>query len=187
MLSTADFRSGLTIEIDGVPFQIVEFQHVKPGKGPAFVRSRLKNLKTGRTLEKTWNAGEKVAPALIQRSAVQYLYRSGDRYTFMDLENFDQIEIGEDMLGDGASYLLDGLECLVTRHDGVVIGLDIPAHLDLTVVQTDPGIRGDTATGGSKPATLETGAVVQVPLFVNTGERIRVDTRTNTYVERVTT
>ncbi len=186
MISTADFKPGLTIEVNGIPHQIVEFQHVKPGKGPAFVRTRLKNLLNQTVVSKTWNAGEKVEPAMIERRGAQYLYAAGDEYTFMDLDSYDQMELGSEIVGDQAKYLSDGLECQIVLFKGKVITLEIPLFLELEVTQTDPGIRGDTATGGTKPATLAPGAVVMVPLFVNTGDVIKVDTRTDSYIERVT-
>jgi len=159
---------------------------VKPGKGPAFVRTRLKNLLNQTVVSKTWNAGEKVEPAMIERRGAQFLYAAGDEYTFMDLDSYDQMELGSEIVGDQAKYLSDGLECQIVLFKGKVITLEIPLFLELEVTQTDPGIRGDTATGGTKPATLAPGAVVMVPLFVNTGDVIKVDTRTDSYIERVT-
>jgi len=184
LISTADFRTGLTIQVDGEPYQILEFQHVKPGKGSAFVRTKLKNIRTGRVLEKTFSAGERMDPAHVEHRKVQYLYRSGDQYTFMDLETYDQFDAQPDLI-TGEKYLQEGMECEATLFEGNIIGIEVPAHVELKVTMTDPGIRGDTATGGTKPATLETGAVVQVPLFVQVGDMVRVDTRTDTYIERM--
>ena len=184
-ISTADFRTGLTIEYEGAIFQIVEFQHVKPGKGGAFVRSKLRNLRTGATIEKTFRAGERMEQAAIRRRAMQYLYRAGDEYMFMDIETFDQEGLTEDKLGDQAKFLKPDMEVAFTMFEDEIIGIELPHTIEVVVTQTDPGLRGDTATGGTKPATLETGAVVNVPLFVNEGDKIRVDTRSSKYLERV--
>ena len=186
-ISTADFRNGLTIETGGQLFQIAYFQHVKPGKGGAFVKTKLRNLRTGAVVEKTFRAGERMEQAVIERRNMQFLYRAGDDYTFMDMETFDQVSLSADRIGEGAAYLAADMEVAVVSHDGDLLGVEIPNTVDLTVAQTDPGLRGDTATGGNKPATLETGAVVTVPLFINEGNVIRVDTRTGQYVQRVTT
>ncbi len=185
-ISTADFRTGLTIEYEGALFQIVEFQHVKPGKGGAFVRSRLRNLRTGATIDKTFRAGERMEQANIRRRPMQFLYRTGDEYVFMDVETFDQEGMGEDKLGEQAKFLKPDTEVSFTMYDEEILGVELPHTLELAVTQTDPGLRGDTATGGNKPATLETGAVVNVPLFINEGDKIRVDTRSGKYLERVT-
>ena len=184
-ISTADFRTGLTIEVNGDIFQIVEFQHVKPGKGGAFVRTKLRNLRTGSVTDKTFRAGERMEQAIIERRTMQFLYRSGDEYTFMDMETFDQTPLPASSIGDGASYLKPDMEVSVVKYGDELLGVDAPNTVDLVVSQTDPGLRGDTATGGSKPATLETGAVVDVPLFINEGDVIRVDTRSGQYVQRV--
>ena len=184
-ISTADFRTGLTIETDGDIFQIVEFQHVKPGKGGAFVRTKLRNLRTGSVTDKTFRAGERMEQAIIDRRSMQFLYRSGDEYTFMDMETFDQITLPSQNIGDGAAYLKADMEVSVIRYEDELLGVELPNTVDLAVSQTDPGLRGDTATGGSKPATLETGAIVNVPLFINEGDILRVDTRTGQYVQRV--
>ncbi|MFB3882691.1 MAG: elongation factor P [Armatimonadota bacterium] len=186
-ISTADFRNGLTIETDGQLFQIVYFQHVKPGKGGAFVKTRLRNLRTGAVVEKTFRAGERMEQAIIERQKMQFLYRAGDDYTFMDMETFDQTSLPESRIGEGAVYLKPDMEVAVVTYGGELLGVELPNTVDLAVTQTDPGLRGDTATGGSKPATLESGAVVNVPLFINEGDVIRVDTRTGQYVQRVTT
>jgi elongation factor P len=184
LIDTSDFRNGLGIELDGQVFTIVEFQHVKPGKGGAFVRTRLKNVRTGAVLEKTFRAGEKMEQAILDRRPMNYLYNQDDEYFFMDMETFDQISVPRALLGDSVKYLKEETEVQVLRHNNQVIGVDIPLFMELEVVEADPGLRGDTASGGSKPARLETGAVVQVPLFIGVGERIRVDTRTDTYLER---
>lgn len=185
-ISTADFKNGLTIETDDQIFQITYFQHVKPGKGGAFVKTKLRNLRTGAVIEKTFRAGERMEQAVIERRMMQYLFRTGDEFTFMDTETFDQISLPAAQLGDGAGYLKADMEVLVTSYRGELLGVELPNTVDLIVTQTDPGLRGDTATGGTKPATLEPGAVVNVPLFVNEGDLIRVDTRTNQYIQRVT-
>jgi elongation factor P len=184
LIDTSDFRNGLGIELDGNVFTIVEFQHVKPGKGGAFVRTRLKNVRTGAVLEKTFRAGERMEQAILDRRPMNYLYNQDGEYFFMDMETFDQISVPRPLLGDSVKYLKEETEVQVMRHNDQVIGVDIPLFMELEVVEADPGLRGDTASGGSKPARLETGAVVQVPLFIGVGERIRVDTRTDTYLER---
>jgi elongation factor P len=185
LIDTSDFRNGLSIVQEGEIFQIVEFQHVKPGKGGAFVRTRLKNLRTGATIEKTFRAGEKMEQAILDRSKMNFLYNQGEEYVFMDMESFDQITIPGAAIGPGVKYLKDNTEVEVLSHDGRVLAVDLPMSMEFEVTETDPGLRGDTASGGSKPATLETGAVVNVPLFINIGDRIRVDTRTNAYLDRV--
>jgi len=185
-ISTADFRNGLTIETDGQLFQIVYFQHVKPGKGGAFVKTRLRNLRTGAVVEKTFRAGERMEQAVIERQKMQFLYRAGNEFTFMDMETFDQTSLPESRIGEGATYLKPDMEVAVVTYGGDLLGVELPNTVDLAVTQTDPGLRGDTATGGSKPATLESGAVVNVPLFIDEGDVIRVDTRTGQYVQRVT-
>lgn len=174
----------MTIELDGEVYTVVEFQHVKPGKGAAFVRSKLKNVKTGAVVERTFRAGEKVPRAHIERREVQYLYSSGEQYVFMDMETYEQMSLSADQLGDSTRYLKENMIIAILQFQGTPIGVDLPNSVELTVVETDPGVRGDTATGGTKPAKLETGAVVQVPLFINIGDVIRVDTRTGYYLER---
>ena len=185
MASTADFKNGLTIELDGEVYQIVEFQHVKPGKGGAFVRSKLRNLRVGTTIEKTFRAGERVEIARILRRPLQFLYKSGEDYVFMDNESFDQVELSGDQIGSQVKFLKDNLEVMVISHDERILGVDLPDTIEARVVSTDPGLKGDTASGGSKPATIETGATITVPLFVNEGDLIRVDTRSEKYIERV--
>lgn len=185
MISTNDFRTGVTIELDGQPWVVVDFQHVKPGKGSAFVRTKIKNVITGAVLEKTFNAGERVPRARIERREAQYLYSVGEDYTFMDVTTYDQTTISSETIGDGTLYLKENMNVHIMTFEGRVIGVEIPTFVELEVAQTDPGFRGDTATGGTKPATLETGAVVKVPLFVNVGDVLKVDTRTGEYIERV--
>ena len=185
MISTNDFHTGLTVEIDGQPWVVVDFQHVKPGKGAAFVRARIKNVITGSVLERTFNAGEKLPKAHIERREAQYLYSIGDEYTFMDTGNYDQITLMKKNLGSGTQYIKENMNVYIMSFDGRVIGVEVPNFVELTVSETDPGFKGDTATGGSKQAKLETGAVVKVPLFINKGDRIKVDTRTGQYIERV--
>lgn len=184
-ISTADFRTGLTVETGAGLFSIVEFQHVKPGKGGAFVRTKLRNLRTGAVIDKTFRAGEKMQQAMIRRRPMRFLYRSGDEYTFMDMETFDQIGLAGDRIGESSKYLKPDTEVSVVMHEEELLGVETPSTMDLVVTKADPGLRGDTASGGSKPATLETGAVVNVPLFVNEGDVIRVDTRSGEYVQRV--
>ena len=184
-VSTNDFKNGMTLELDGTLFQIIEFQHVKPGKGGAFVRSKLRNVKTGAVTEKTFNAGVKVGLAIVERKDMQYLYGDGSDYVFMDLDTYEQIHVPGVLVGDAANYLIEGAQAQVSSHEGVPISVDLPASIVLTITKTDPGAKGDTRTGASKPATLETGIVVNVPLFVEEGEKVKIDTRTGAYIERV--
>lgn len=185
MYSTADFRKGLKIEWEGTPYLIVDFQHVKPGKGGAFVRTKLKNLLTGRVIDQTFRSGERVGkPDLVEKD-MQYLYKEGDRYCFMDNETYEQVFLTADQLGDSKDFLQENLNLKVIYFKNQPITVELPTFVELTITHTEPGIRGDTASGGSKPATLETGAVIQVPLFLEVGDKVRVDTRTGTYVERV--
>jgi elongation factor P len=185
LIDTSDFRNGLSIIRDGDVFQIVEFQHVKPGKGGAFVRTKLKNMRTGAVIEHTFRAGEKMEQAILDRSKMSFLYNQDDDYVFMDLETFDQTPIPAAALGDSVKYLKDNTEVEVCSHNGKILGVELPLFMEFVIAETDPGLRGDTASGGSKPATLETGAVINVPLFINVGEKIKVDTRTGSYLERV--
>jgi elongation factor P len=185
MISTNQFRNGAAIRVDGKRFTILYFQHVKPGKGGAFVRTRLRNLDTGAVIEKTFRAGEKVESVRTESRPMQFLYRDGDLFYFMDSETYEQNAVPADTLGEAVGYVVPNGEVKVLSADGEVVSIEPPAHVDLEVTETDPGLKGDTATGGSKPATLETGLVVQVPLFVNVGEKVRVDTRTNEYLTRV--
>ncbi len=184
-MDTSDFRNGLSLIYEGNIFTIVEFQHVKPGKGGAFVRSKLKNLKTGATIEKTWRAGERMDQAVLDRRPMQYLYSLDDEAYLMDTESFDQITIPVEQIGSQAKYLKENTEIQVVLHKDAVIGVTVPDFMELVVAETDPGLKGDTATGGTKPATLEGGATVMVPLFINVGEKLKIDTRTDSYLERV--
>lgn len=184
MISTNEFRTGVTVEIDGAIWQVIEFQHVKPGKGSAFVRTKLRNLINGSVIERTFRAGEKFPRAHLDRREVQYLYSSGGEYTFMDVENFEQMTLPEEQLGDNRLYLLENMNIFLLYFNGRLIGVELPNSVELRVVRTDPGLRGDTAAGGSKPAKLETGLVVQVPLFIEEGDVLRIDTRTGLYIER---
>jgi elongation factor P len=184
MISVNDFKTGLTIEIDNDVWSVIEFQHVKPGKGAAFVRSKLRNLRNGNIQEKTFRAGEKVQKALVETRRMQYLYESGGDYTFMDNETYDQISLTEERLEYELNFLQENMEVQIVSYKGETIGVQLPNTVELEVVETDPGIRGDTATGGNKPAKLSTGFTVQVPLFVNVGDRLIVDTRSGAYVSR---
>ena len=183
--STADFKNGLVLQMDGKLQQIVEFQHVKPGKGPAFVRTKLKDVVTGKVVDKTFNAGVKVETATVDRRDFTYLYKDGEDFVLMDEDTFDQITVGPEILGDGARFLLENTTIQVSMHDGVPLFADLPVSVDLTVAHTDPGLQGDRSSAGTKPATLETGAEVQVPLFINTGDVLRIDTRNGHYLSRV--
>lgn len=184
MISSNDFRPGVTIELNGDPCQVIEFQHVKPGKGAAFVRTKVKNLKTGSTTEMTFRGGEKVPRAVLERHNMNYLYQDGDSYVFMDNQTYDQLMLTSDQLAEGKSYLKDGMEVQVMLYQGKVLGVELPTSVELEVIETEPGIKGDTASGGSKPATMETGIIVNVPFFVNIGDVLRIDTRTGAYMER---
>jgi elongation factor P len=184
-VSTNDLKNGMTLDLDGTLFQVIEFQHVKPGKGGAFVRTKLRNVKTGAVIERTFNAGVKVGLAIVERKGMQYLYAEGTDAVFMDLDTYEQVHVPEGVLGDTLQYLAEGAEAQVAMHEGVPISIDLPASVALTITQTDPGVKGDTRTGAMKPATLQTGAVVNVPLFVEEGEKIKVDTRSGAYIERV--
>lgn len=183
-ISVNDIRNGSTIEVDGAVYSVVEFLHVKPGKGAAFVRTKLKNVETGAVVERTFRAGEKVEEARIDRREMQYLYRSGDDFTFMDTENYEQLTLHADQIGDGKNYLLENMTVTVAQYQGRVIAVELPNTVELTVVDTEPGLRGDTATNALKPARLETGYTVQVPLFINPGDKLKIDTRTGNYVGR---
>lgn len=186
MASTADFRNGMVLEIDGQLFQMVYFQHVKPGKGGAFVRTKLKNVRTGAVLDRTYNAGERVNDVRLERRAIQFSYADGHFYHFMDMQTYDDIMLNEDVIGaDQLKYLKEGMECEGLLHGDTVIMVELPVFVELKIVQTDPGVRGDTATGGTKPARLETGATVQVPLFLEEGAVIRIDRREDKYLTRV--
>jgi elongation factor P len=184
-VDTSRFRNGLKVELDGEPFVMTYFQHVKPGKGGAFVRTKLKNLKTGRVLDRTFRSGETLDEAEVEDRKMQYLYQDGEQLVFMDTESYDQIPFSAEQVGDVRKFLKENLDVDVIFWRGKPINIELPAFIEAVITQTDPGIKGDTASGATKPATIETGAVVQVPLFIKEGERIRVDTRTGVYVERV--
>ncbi len=185
MISTNQFRNGTAIRVDGKRFTILFFQHVKPGKGGAFVRTRLRNIDTGAVVEKTFRAGEKLENVRTESRPMTYLYRDGDMLYFMDSDTYEQVAVPAEVVGEATGYVVEGGTVSVLSADGEVVSVEPPAHVDLEVAETDPGLKGDTATGGTKPATLETGLVVQVPLFVNVGDRVRVDTRSNEYLTRV--
>ena len=184
MATTNDLKNGMTLNIDGQLWNVVDFQHVKPGKGGAFVRTKLKNVMSGKVVDRTFNAGVRVEQASVDRREMQYLYREGDDFVFMDTETYDQPHIPEATVGDAANYLLEEQNATVAFNEGVPLYVELPAAVELTVSQTDPGLQGDRSTGGTTPATLETGAQIHVPLFITTGEKIRVDTRTGQYLSR---
>lgn len=184
MYTTTDFRNGLKIEFEGEPYTIVYFQHVKPGKGGAFVRTKLKNLKTGAVLEHTFRSGDKVDKPDLEEREMQFMYREGDAFHFMDTASYEQIYLDADHMGDAANYMIENLSVKILFYRGEPIGIDLPIFIVLTIAETEPGIRGDTVSGATKPAKLESGALVQVPLFLNEEDRIKVDTRTGTYIER---
>ena len=185
MATTSDFKNGLVLKIDNKLQQIVEFQHVKPGKGPAFVRTKLKDVVSGKVVDKTFNAGVKVETATVDRRDMTYLYHDGESFVLMDEKTFDQIEIGAHLMGDGAKFLLENTTVQVSFHENEPLFVELPVTVELKVEHTDPGLQGDRSTGGTKPATLETGAEIQVPLFIETGNVLKVDTRDGSYVSRV--
>ncbi len=184
MISTNDFQTGLTIEVEGEIYTVVEFQHVKPGKGAAFVRSKLKNLRTGTTTEKTFRAGEKINKAHLERKEMEYLYNTGDEYFFMNVETFEQVPLAVKQLGEKVKFLKENQRLYFLLYGEEIIDVELPHTVELEVVHTEPGVKGDTASGGSKPATLESGLTVQVPFFVNEGDILKIDTRSGNYVER---
>ncbi|GGP12790.1 elongation factor P [Oceanobacillus neutriphilus] len=184
MISVNDFKTGLTIEVDNDIWQVLEFQHVKPGKGAAFVRSKLRNLRSGNIQEKTFRGGEKVEKAHIENNKMQYLYASGDSHAFMDTATYEQIEIPESQIKDQLKFIKENMEVSVVTYQGEIIGVDLPNNVELQVTETEPGIKGDTASGGSKPATLETGHTVQVPFFINEGDVLVINTADGKYVSR---
>jgi elongation factor P len=184
MISSNEFRTGLTIEVEGDIYTVVEFQHVKPGKGSAFVRCKLKNIRTGGVVERTFRAGEKLARAHLEHKEMQYLYREGDSFVLMDNETYEQVSLSEAQLGDSTKYLKENMNLYLLTYSDDLIGVELPNTVELKVVAADPGLRGDTATGGTKAATLETGLVIQVPLFIEEGTVIKVDTRSGEYLER---
>ena len=184
-ITTNDLKNGITLELDNGLFQVVEFQHVKPGKGGAFVRTKLRNVKTGNVFDRTFNAGVRVEQALVDKKDMQFLYRDGDEYVFMDTESYEQMNVPPVALGDAADYLVEQAVAIIAFYNGEIITVEIPAAVELTVADTEPGIQGDRVSGAKKAATLETGKVVQVPLHINIGDRLRVDTRTGDYISRV--
>ncbi len=184
-IDTSDFRNGLTIVLDGEVWQILEFQHVKPGKGGAFVRSKLKQVGSGKTVDKTFRAGEKMDQAILERRSLQFLYAGEDSYAFMDMESFEQLEFGKDVIREKAEYLIDQLDVLFVYWGDRVLDIELPTAIEAEVVDTEPGVRGDTASGGNKPARISSGASITVPLFINIGDKVKVDTRTGQYLERV--
>jgi len=183
-ISTNDFKNGMALDLPDGLFTVVEFQHVKPGKGGAFVRTKLKNVRTGAVLDRTYRADEKVEQAIIDKREMQYLYRDGEQYVFMDNTTYDQMHVEAGTLGDAVKFLKEGDSPVLQMYGGQIVGVDLPAATELTVTQTEPGVQGDRVSGARKPATLETGLVVQVPLFVNSGDRVKVDTRTGEYLTR---
>jgi elongation factor P len=185
MATTNDLKNGMVLNIDGQLWSVVEFQHVKPGKGPAFVRTKLKNVESGKTVDKTFNAGTKVETATVDRRTMQYLYNDGTSYVFMDTGTYDQLEISPEVVGNARNFLLENHEAIVATNEGRVLFIELPASVELEITFTEPGLAGDSATGRTKPATLETGHEIQVPLFINQGERVKVDTRDSSYLGRV--
>ena len=185
MISAGDFRNGITIELEGNVFQIIEFQHVKPGKGAAFVRTKLKNIKSGGVIEKTFRPTEKCPQARIDRKDMQYLYSDGDLFNFMDVETYDQVALNAETIGDSLKFVKENEMCKVCSHNGNVFAVEPPLFVELEITETEPGFKGDTATGATKPAVVETGATVYVPLFVELGDKIKIDTRSGEYLSRV--
>jgi elongation factor P len=184
-ITTNDLKTGITLELDNGLFQVIEFQHVKPGKGGAFVRTKLRNVRSGAVLERTFNAGIRVEQAIITRSDMQFLYRDAGDYVFMDQSSYEQMNVPAKALGETADYLVEGMTVQIGFHEGQIIGAEIPASVELKVAETEPGVQGDRVSGARKPATLETGKVIQVPLFLEIGDTVKVDTRTGDYITRV--
>jgi elongation factor P len=185
MASTNDLKNGMVLNLDGQLWSVVEFQHVKPGKGPAFVRTKLKAVLSGKVVDKTFNAGTKVDTANVDKRTMQYLYKDGSEFVFMDTDTYDQINVGADTVGTAADYMLENQNAIVATHDGVPLYVELPASVVLEITHTEPGLQGDRSTGGTKPATLETGAQIAVPLFLETGTKVKVDTRDGSYLGRV--
>ena len=185
MATTNDLKNGMTLDLEGQLWNVVEFQHVKPGKGPAFVRTKLKHVLTGKVIDRTFNAGVKIDTATVDKRSMQYLYKEGTDFVFMDTETYDQYHVGSDTVGDAANFMLENIDAVVALHEGTPLYVELPASVELTISYTEPGMQGDRSTGGTKPATLETGAQVQVPLFITTGEKVKVDTRSGEYLGRV--
>jgi len=185
MASTNDLKNGMVLNIEGQLWAVIEFQHVKPGKGPAFVRTKLKNVESNKTVDKTFNAGTKVETANVDKRTMQYLYNDGTSYVFMDNTTFDQLEIAPEIVGDVKNFLLENQDAIVATNEGRVLFVELPASVELLIAETEPGLQGDRSTGGTKPATLETGHQIQVPLFITSGEKVKVDTRDSSYLGRV--
>jgi elongation factor P len=185
MATTNDLKNGMVLNIEGQLWTVIEFQHVKPGKGPAFVRTKLKNVESNKTVDKTFNAGTKVETANVDKRTMQYLYNDGTSYVFMDTSTFDQLEVAPEIVGDAKNFMLENQDAIVATNEGRVLFVELPASVELLISHTDPGLQGDRSTGGTKPATLETGAQIQVPLFITTGEKLKVDTRDGRYLGRV--
>jgi len=185
MATTNDLKNGMVLNLEGQLWAVVEFQHVKPGKGPAFVRTKLKNVESGKVVDKTFNAGTKVETANVDKRTMQYLYNDGTSYVFMDTSTYDQIEVAPDIVGSARDYMLDNQEAVVATNDGRVLYVELPLSVELTIEHTEPGLQGDRSSGGTKPARLETGKEIQVPLFITNGEKVKVDTRDGSYLGRV--
>jgi len=184
-ITTNDLKNGITLQLENGLFTVIEFQHVKPGKGGAFVRTKLRNLKTGNVLEKTFNAGIRVEQAMLEKKDMQFLYRDGDDYVFMDTESYDQINVAPIALGDAADYIIESMIAIIATHNNDIVSVEIPASVELLIANTEPGIQGDRVSGARKPAELQTGKTIQVPLFVNIGDKVKVDTRSGEYLTRV--
>ncbi|KGA07598.1 MAG: elongation factor P [actinobacterium acAcidi] len=184
-ITTNDLKNGITLQLENGLFTVIEFQHVKPGKGGAFVRTKLRNLKTGNVLEKTFNAGIRVEQAMLEKKDMQFLYRDGDDYVFMDTESYDQITVAPVALGDAADYIIESMIAIIATHNNDIVSVEIPASVELLIANTEPGIQGDRVSGARKPAELQTGKTIQVPLFVNIGDKVKVDTRSGEYLTRV--
>ena len=185
MASTNDLKNGMVLRIEGQLWAVVEFQHVKPGKGPAFVRTKLRNVESGKNVDKTFNAGTKVETANVDKRTMQYLYNDGSSYVFMDTTTYEQLEVTPEVVGDAKNFMLENQEAIVATNDGRVLFIELPASVELLIAETEPGLQGDRSTGGTKPATLETGHTIAVPLFITTGEKVKVDTRDSSYLGRV--
>ena len=185
MASTNDLKNGMVLQIEGQLWAVVEFQHVKPGKGPAFVRTKLRNVESGKNVDKTFNAGTKVETANVDKRTMQYLYNDGSSYVFMDTSTYEQLEVSPEVVGDAKNFMLENQEAIVATNDGRVLFIELPASVELLIAETEPGLQGDRSTGGTKPATLETGHTIAVPLFITTGEKVKVDTRDSSYLGRV--
>jgi elongation factor P len=185
MASTNDLKNGMVLKIEGQLWAVVEFQHVKPGKGPAFVRTKLRNVESGKNVDKTFNAGTKVETANVDKRTMQYLYNDGSSYVFMDTSSYEQLEVSPEVVGDAKNFMLENQEAIVATNEGRVLFIELPASVELLIAETEPGLQGDRSTGGTKPATLETGHTIAVPLFITSGEKVKVDTRDSSYLGRV--